>query len=404
MDINLNDTYFNDSSLRRQSVQIYDEKRGSVLVDGLVQAFLLGFIFGQVIKYWSDYRDDPWRKQLFVGTVIVLSVLQTVIEEFKLWRVAIDFQPWAQSAFAWTDILINGFISWMCEAFFIRRCWKITNRNPWALYGLGILSGSILLANTYLTINLALIMARFNPETEVVEGARFLVLSMRFAFTYWIFASLALDLIVAVILIFNLWRSKTGQKNSDQVVNSVIWITCISSAMPCITMVCAVSLYHSERGSNLVLLFVLLTSKFYTFGLLRSLNARRNLRLRMKSHGLGRVSLSTWRWDQMQTQATTIVPETPDPTSQTTTDKAHPFRVSFGSIPPRPSTRATATSSILTSSRLEEEIAPHQTSVMASGVSPMSPEITFSSPRLDSLERGYTMHRLSSITTNRCAH
>ncbi|KAK7470389.1 hypothetical protein VKT23_001816 [Stygiomarasmius scandens] len=400
MDASANDPSFNSTNSNHpHDTEEYEQIRGSVLVGGIVQAFLLGFIIGQAIKYFTHYPDDSWRKRLFVGTVVVLSVLQTIIEEFKVWKVAIDFQPWAKSAFAWTDILINGFISWMCEAFFVRRCWKATNRNRWVLGILGFLSSTILLVNVYLTVNLALIVTQFDRETEVIKGAHFLMPSIRIAFTYWISASLALDVIVAAILIFNLWHSKTGQKSSDQVVNSVIWITCISTAMPCISMVCAVSVYHSKKESNLVLLFVLLTSKFYTFGLLRTLNARGNLRLRMKSHDLGRVTLSAWQWDQAQNQGATVVAETPELPSPNTVDKGFSFRTAFGPISYQPSSSTTtATSSRSYLTRLDEEIPPHQVSVHASVVSAMSPEMPFSSPRLDSFERGYPMRRISSMT------
>ncbi|KAF8192453.1 hypothetical protein BJ912DRAFT_261608 [Pholiota molesta] len=49
---------------------------------------------------------------------------------------------------------------------------------------------------------------------------------------------------------------------------------------------------------HFVLFFVLLSGKFYTFGMLRTLNSRKKLRQRMKSHDLGRTSLSSWQWDR----------------------------------------------------------------------------------------------------------
>jgi hypothetical protein len=45
-----------------------------------------------------------------------------------------------------------------------------------------------------------------------------------------------------------------------------------------------------------VILCLLLAGKFYAYGLLRTLNARQNLRDRMNSQELGRVSLSDWSW------------------------------------------------------------------------------------------------------------
>lgn len=47
-----------------------------------------------------------------------------------------------------------------------------------------------------------------------------------------------------------------------------------------------------------MLFFVLLTGKFYTFGMLRTLNSRAKLRSDIQGHGFGRTSLSNWEWDQ----------------------------------------------------------------------------------------------------------
>ena len=47
-----------------------------------------------------------------------------------------------------------------------------------------------------------------------------------------------------------------------------------------------------------MLFFVLITGKFYTFGMLRTLNSRAKLRRRMQSHNLGRTSLTGWNRDQ----------------------------------------------------------------------------------------------------------
>jgi len=51
-----------------------------------------------------------------------------------------------------------------------------------------------------------------------------------------------------------------------------------------------------SKSDNIVILMLLLSGKFYAYGLLRTLNSRQNLRDRMDSRELGRVSLSEWTW------------------------------------------------------------------------------------------------------------
>lgn len=47
---------------------------GAILLGGFLQSFLLGVVMTQAIKYWADYRDDSWRKRVFVATVVVISM------------------------------------------------------------------------------------------------------------------------------------------------------------------------------------------------------------------------------------------------------------------------------------------------------------------------------------------
>jgi len=98
----------------------------------------------------------------------------------------------------------------------------------------------------------------------------------------------------------SLWRSRTGLKEVDKTVLRIIHITWASAILPTICMVIAVGLYHAapRMGDHLVLFFVLMTGKVYTFGMLRTLNSRTKLQRRMQSHSLGRTSLTGWNRDQ----------------------------------------------------------------------------------------------------------
>ena len=50
------------------------EPPGAILIDGLLQSFLLGTIVNQAFKYWLDsWNTDSWHKRTFVTTVILLA-------------------------------------------------------------------------------------------------------------------------------------------------------------------------------------------------------------------------------------------------------------------------------------------------------------------------------------------
>jgi hypothetical protein len=116
-----------------------------------------------------------------------------------------------------------------------------------------------------------------------------------------------------------LWHSKTGVDNLDKALKHIITVTWGSAAVPSAFQIIAVSMYNSEsvrlfrynkrhqakdrlgvpqgEGRHLVLFFLLMTGKFYTLGVMRSLNSRPELRGRMTSDDIGRTSLSDWQWD-----------------------------------------------------------------------------------------------------------
>lgn len=273
---------------------------GALLLDGLLQAFLLGTLVSQVVKYWSDYRDDSWRKRAFVAVVIVLSILQTALEDYKVWRTTVSDKRWSTSPIEWSDLFLNGCICSLCEGFYIRRCWKLTNKNPWVIFPLSTLSALTMAANIYLAVATGIAFRSLEATDNILAASHFLLPSTIVTFSIWIFGSLALDIIVTSILISSLWRSRTGIRETDKIVLHVILLTWESAALPSICMFIAACLYHGAPRvhDHLVLFFVLLTGKLYVFGMLRTLNSRVKLRERMKSHDLGRTSLENWSWEQ----------------------------------------------------------------------------------------------------------
>ncbi|KAJ7228408.1 hypothetical protein GGX14DRAFT_67611 [Mycena pura] len=134
---------------------------GAILMDGLLHSFCLGFVLALGLKYWEEYTEDSIKKRVFVLTVVFLSlyVLRRLVVRqcsFDLSGATVAYrQYWkiikyglslfsaapgsvhhkeiscsqrqnkAGNRFMWTDFFVNGLICSMCEAFYIRRCWKV---------------------------------------------------------------------------------------------------------------------------------------------------------------------------------------------------------------------------------------------------------------------------------------
>ncbi|KAJ7129410.1 hypothetical protein C8R44DRAFT_77282 [Mycena epipterygia] len=357
-------------------------------MDGLMHSFCLGFVLALGLKYWEEYAEDSLRKRIFVMTVVLLSTLQTVLEDYKVWTVAIFRKPWAGSPFLWTDFFINGAISSMCEAFYIRRCWKMTGKSPWALYPMMLLWISVVASHLYITISLGLEFRYFSIEHRLDAQVEKLLRNTLVVFSYWVFGCATLDLAVAAILITSLLRSKTGLDTSNSVVHRVILLTLETALLPSISMLIAVVILHGAphpgENDDLVLFFVFISAKLYTIGLLRTLNARAKLRERIDSTDLGRTSLANWSWDQEQQQKQDPIAGKPDRMSKLTVETTPT------------TTRGSVESSAPTYNSRYEGIAPEE---MPPEGPPSTPHrVHFGSPLLDRYERGsFARLRVSSL-------
>ncbi|KAJ7930111.1 hypothetical protein B0H13DRAFT_1963316 [Mycena leptocephala] len=109
----------------------------------LATLFCLGFVLALGLKYWEEYAEDSIRKRAFVLTVVFLSL--------RYWKIInLDVAVFIIWPFLWTDFFLNGAICSMCEAFYIRRCWKMTGKSPWALYPMMIIWFSVVGAQFYI--------------------------------------------------------------------------------------------------------------------------------------------------------------------------------------------------------------------------------------------------------------
>ncbi|KAG6911174.1 hypothetical protein DXG01_003041 [Tephrocybe rancida] len=156
-------------------------------------------------------------------------------------------------------------------------------------------------ANTYLAIAMAIAFETLEAGIayDTLNASRGILVSTVVTFSYWIFGSLVVDVVLASILVICLWKSKTGLKELDQVVIHIIKITLESAALPSVCMIIAVGLYHASPHlqDHLILFFVLLTGKLYAIGMFCTLNSRIKLRQEINTNALGRICLEEWQWE-----------------------------------------------------------------------------------------------------------
>ncbi|KAK7054161.1 hypothetical protein R3P38DRAFT_3254766 [Favolaschia claudopus] len=370
---------------------------GAILMDGLLHSFCLGFVLAQGLKYWDDYPEDPFRKHALVLSVVVLSFhdsLQTLVQDYKLWTIAVSQNPWASL------IPFGVPIPFVVDGQFLKRCnlrdlrgffhtsmlEGMTGKKWWALYPLAILWMSLVCASFYITITVGLEFKDFTASQHKLPAhAQRLFRDTMVVFSYWVIAGTVLNVLVALILVTCLFKSKTGVDNSDSVINRVILLTLQTAILPSISMTTALVLLHvlprPGQNDDLALFFILITAKFHAIGLLRTLNARARLRQRIGSTDLGRTTLSQWTWDQ------------DEPTREQTTSQPDFVRRLPTSLNPTATLVDPGESSPYTADIQYASIPPDQ---MSCPESP-SQHVHFSSPLLDQFERGsFPRRRVSS--------
>ncbi|KZT71470.1 hypothetical protein DAEQUDRAFT_763701 [Daedalea quercina L-15889] len=278
---------------------------GPILFRALFQYFLQGVVLSQGCadrpavagaKIWSVQtdREDRVALRIYVLALVLLSILQTILETYKVWHEVIDQHHWYMSSLHWSEFLLNGLICTFCEAFLIRRCWKITGKNNRVILPLATLSFAMLVANVYLAV-------RIDKLINVATGYADPLKAGHWAFPFWVFGSLVLSLTLTSILSWCLYKSKVGISQADELVQTIINVTWETAALPTASTIVAAAFYCSRqltRVRHLDLFFILLTAKLYTLGILRTLNLRVRFRERLASHDLGgRQSLSDYQWD-----------------------------------------------------------------------------------------------------------
>ena len=83
--------------------------------------------------------------------------------------------------------------------------------------------------------------------------------------------------------------------------------------------------HSNPLQQSLALFFIVVTGKVYALSLMHTINSRQAMRERLKSHDLGRTSLSQFQWSQPQTLVGSNDLPTPEVSDPRSTEKARPY-------------------------------------------------------------------------------
>ncbi|KAI9000833.1 hypothetical protein BD414DRAFT_451537 [Trametes punicea] len=278
---------------------------GPILIQGFLQYLCQGdstaLVCGSGVKFYHRWKDDPVALRVYVIVLVLFSLVQTVLESYKTWVEVIEEKHWWTSRLHFTEFFCNAVICSLCEAFLIRRCYRITQRSLAVLIPLASLLVTTTVASVLLTVRIAKVVGPF------LDGGNADPLhASKFAYPLWVYGTLAMALSLTTILSVSLWRTRTGLRHLDRTLTHVISITFESAALPTLCALASAIIFPvrnarrddpvatAQRALHLDLFFAVLIGKAYTLGILRTLNSRAGFRASLLAGELGRRSLTGW--------------------------------------------------------------------------------------------------------------
>ena len=142
-------------------------------------------------------------------------------------------------------------------------------------------------------------------------------------------------------VLFSLWKIRSGITHLDKTLSWITRVVLSSALLPSIFIIIAAALnrtYNADPSSvsitvpsqrkvsshginqvhthpmqqSLALFFIIITGKVYALSLMHTINSRRAMRERFKSHDYGRTSLSRFQWSEPLTLVSSSDPSIPE--------------------------------------------------------------------------------------------
>nr|VWP02593.1 Dehydrogenase with different specificities [Ganoderma boninense] len=241
---------------------------GAWLICASVGCMLFGLTTHQTYRYFRLYPEDGPKLKLLVFALLILDTLHTVTNiHLCYYYLVINYlNPTALGVGVWS---LRALVMLVSHAFFLRRIFlrmrPVGERQIVPVLAIGILMLSELafaIAVTVMTFVLVS-FAAFKSHMWMI----------------WVMLANAvvIDLLVTSCLIFYLWRSRTGFKRTDNLLDVLMVYTIntglSTSLLTLPAMICAIIMPDNLIWSAIYVI----ASKMYANSLLAVLNSRRSL-------------------------------------------------------------------------------------------------------------------------------
>ncbi|KIR72205.1 hypothetical protein I310_04259 [Cryptococcus deuterogattii CA1014] len=248
---------------------------GCMFAQPIVDTFMAGIMFMQVVTYFTYQRNDKWWTKCIVIFASIISIIMTVylwffsqylfVQNFGLFSpfLEIDKLAW----FPMLDVICSSGV----QSYFAYRAYLLNRRNIF----IPIVILLLILTSFAATIAVKVI---FGNADSLMEAEK-----VRIPELIWLASIMAADVIITSLILHGLLRSKTGWANTDKAVVRLIRITFESQIPPTILAITFMIEFVQTPASLLGSTLQGIQSKLYTVGLMYSLNSRVSFKSANKS-------------------------------------------------------------------------------------------------------------------------
>nr|GAT51675.1 predicted protein [Mycena chlorophos] len=248
-----------------------------------------GVLTLQAFVYYENFPKDHIVLKLLVAAVWVLDLAHLILVSQSCYHYLIG--SWGDSAallVSTTELDLHlvfvGFACFICQCFFISRIWSFSHKNWILSVALGIPCLVVLVLETNISAEITRIasVAAFNQFTGEVLS---------------VFAlAAAVDVAIALILVWYLQQGKTSFGRSSFVVGRIVQYTVATGLATSILAVADLIVYLVTPHTFIFIAMHFSMGRMYTNALLATLNSRSKLREVLQGGARGRNPVGLHNW------------------------------------------------------------------------------------------------------------
>ncbi|KAF8910160.1 hypothetical protein CPB84DRAFT_1842802 [Gymnopilus junonius] len=249
----------------------FDETVGVLLIGILFNTFLYGLVVYQFLVYRSTKFNDPLWIKCIVGTLFAVDTLHSAVAAYSAWETCVTNynNPASLAVISWTipfTAVATSFAAILTQFFLGHRVYKLTKSKPIVgVIGLFSLVGFVFGCYSGVRSGIVKYVANFTPLNPFV--------------ICWLGFQSAADLLITFVLSFVLFRSRTGFRKTDTVINRLIRGAIQTGLFASLFALADLCNFVLHKNTNLYAMFAYPIGRIYTNTLLDTLNSRIQLKL-----------------------------------------------------------------------------------------------------------------------------